>query len=126
MAGETCLHREILFTVAKCNDLNCGSPLHTNIQKILKGRFLLTSLAFGKRATMLDPKKDKASCRFYESLAFHNLRPVKYNLCKELQYDLYCPSSKDNDPGYVFSYCRKISTTKTLVKLYLKATQHHP
>ena len=38
---------------------------------------------------------------------------------------LYCPSSKDNDPEYVCTYCRKICTTKALLKLNLKATQHH-
>ena len=38
---------------------------------------------------------------------------------------LYCPSSENNDPKYVCGYCRKICTTKDLIKLHLKATQHN-
>ena len=59
-------------------------------------------LAFGKGTTLLDPKnKDEKTklCGFYESLTLQPLCPVKYILCKQLTYDLYCPSIKDNDPS---------------------------
>ena len=112
--------------IVQCDNFDCCSPLSTNIQKVLKGGFLPTPLAFGKGATFLDPKKknEKTKLRgFYESLPLQHLHPVNYNLCEQLLYNLYCPSSKDNDHQNVCAYCRKICTTKTLLKLHLKATQ---
>ena len=38
---------------------------------------------------------------------------------------LYCPSSKDSDPEHICAYLWKLFTIKTLLKLHLKATQHH-
>ena len=85
-------------------------------------------LTVGKDATLLDSKKKYEETRFrgfYESLLLQHLRPVKYNLCEQLRYHLYYPPSKDNDPEYVCAYCRKICITKAILKLHLKATQHH-
>ena len=53
------------------------------------------------------------------------MRPRKYKLCKQLPFDLYCPSVDIDDPEYTCSYCKKICTTKALLKLHLKATKHH-
>lgn len=114
--------------ITKCDDSDCCRPLRTNIQNVLKGKFLPTPLSFGKGATLLDPKKKDEKTRLrglYESLALQHLRPPNYPLCEQLPYDLYCPSSKDNDPEYVCAYCRKICTTKALLKIHLKATLHH-
>ena len=84
-------------------------------------------LHFDKGATLLYLKKDEKTKLhgFYESLALQHECPVKYNLCEQLLYGLYCPSVKDKDHKCIFVYCQKICTTKTLLKLPLKATQHH-
>ena len=62
---------------------------------------------------------------FYEIIALQHLCPIKCNLCEQPLDDLYCPSSKDNDPEYVCAYCRKIFPTKALLKLHSKVTQHY-
>ena len=38
---------------------------------------------------------------------------------------LHCQSSKDNGPEKACDYCRKICTTKALLKSHLKAIQHN-
>ena len=67
--------------------------------------------------------KNKASWILWKSCS--PALTVKYNLCKQLLYELSCPSTKKNDPEYFCGYCRKRYTTKALLKLHLKATQHH-
>ena len=53
------------------------------------------------------------------------MRPKKYKYVTKLPYDLYCPSVNVSDVQYVCTYCKKICTTKQLLSLHLKATQHH-
>ena len=53
------------------------------------------------------------------------MRPTLYKNCGKLPFDLYCPSAKIDDPNYCCAYCKKICTTKELLKLHLRATQHH-
>ena len=53
------------------------------------------------------------------------MRPKNYKYVTKLPYDLYCPSVNVSDVQYVCTYCKKICTTKQLLSLHLKATQHH-
>ena len=53
------------------------------------------------------------------------MRTKRYKDCSILPYDLYCPSVKIDDPEYCCTYCKKICTMKALMKLHLRATQHH-
>ena len=62
---------------------------------------------------------------FYASLALKKLRPPKYRHVQTLPYDLYCPSTKICDEEYVCGYCKKIVTTKALLRLHYRATQRH-
>ena len=57
LSGEAVCTLKYCLQIAKCDDFDSYSPLRTNIQRVLKGRFLPTSLAFGKGATLLDQKK---------------------------------------------------------------------
>ena len=116
--------------IAKCDDSTCCKALRTNVQTILKEQFLPTPPAMGSDVTLADPllKSEKTKfLSFFESSALQHLRPTSYRSCTSLPYDLYCPSVSIDDKDYVcpFSKCRKINTTKDLLSLHLKATQHH-
>ena len=51
-----------------------------------------------------------------KSLVPQHLIPVKDNLCEQLLYSLYCPSSNYNDPECICAHCQKVCTTKSLLK----------
>jgi hypothetical protein len=84
----------------------------------------------GDDVSLTDPHQKNEKTKylgFYECLALSHLRPLSYTGCESLPYDLYCPSVPLDDDGYVCPYkkCRKICTTKDLLSLHLRATQHH-
>ena len=120
--SKYCLH------IAKCNDLEYCKPARTNVQEVLGGKFLPAPLALTGGPSLVDPKKKSEKpkiCGFYESLALQHLRPKAYKQCVKLPYDLYCPSTKVDDAEYVCAHCKKICTTKELLKFHLRSTQHH-
>ena len=112
--------------IAKCGNIDCCRPLRTTVQEVLGGMFLSPPLAFASGPSLGDPKNKSETTKlsdFYKSLALKHMRPTMYKLCDALPFDLYCPSVKIDDPEYVCAYCRKICTTKALLKLHLRATQ---
>ena len=88
--------------IAKYNDLGCCKPARTNVQEVLGGKFLPAPLALTGGPS-----------------------PKAYKQCVKLPYDLYCPSTKVDDAEYVCAHCKKICTTKELLKFHLRSTQHH-
>ena len=114
--------------IAKCTNIDCCKPLRTNVQEVLGGQFLPPPLTLQSGPSLVDPGKKSEKdrfCGFYKSLVLKNMRPTLYKNCGKLPFDLYCPSAKIDDPNYCCAYCKKICTTKELLKLHLRATQHH-
>ena len=116
--------------IAKCTNDDCCKPLRTNVQDVLRSKFLPTPIVLNSEPSLLDPGEKGEKCKiadFYKSLALRHLRPKGYKQCDVVPYDLYCPSVAISNPDYVCPYvrCQRIFTTKELQKLHLKATQHH-
>ena len=112
--------------IAKCGNIDCCRPLRTTVQEVLGGKFLSPPLALESGPSLVDPKKKsekKKLSGFSKSLSLKHMRPTRYKLCNTLPFDLYCPSVKFDDPEYVCAHCRKICTTKALLKLHLRVTQ---
>ena len=131
--GANWLHNHVYISkyclqIAKCGNIDCCEPLRTTVQEVLGGKFLPPPLALESGASLIDPRKKSEKdklCGFYKSLALKHMRPKKYKLCGQLPFDLYCPSVKIDDPDLFCPHCKKICTTKALLKFHLRATQHH-
>ena len=73
--------------------------------------FLPTPIVLNPDPSLTDPTDKTEKCK----------------ICIFVTYDLHCPSAAISNPDYVCRYvkCQKSFTTKKLLKLHLKSTQHH-
>ena len=84
-----------LFYIVKCDDKNCCTELGSNIRQILYQRFLPGPFPLAQPLHI--PSPGNHSSQKFTSLLLRQsvtLRP-EYPRIKEIPYDLYCPSVKD-------------------------------
>ncbi|KAK3928620.1 Methionine--tRNA ligase [Frankliniella fusca] len=108
---------QYMFQVVKCDNLNCCSPRRSNLHQIMYQRFLPAPFPFCQ-----DPfgfPEDSSEAKFPAFLIRQSLslRPDSYKY-KEIPYDLYCPSVRDEIDGRTCQDCGLYSNSKTSLQAH--------
>ena len=106
--------------ISKCTNDECCKPLRTNANDAFHNRFLPTPIALNLDPFLVDTVDKSEKCKIVD---LYPLWPIAYTWCHAVQYDLYCPSVAISNPHYLCILI--ILTSKELLKLHLKSTQHH-
>lgn len=101
------------FQIVKCDDRTCCQARRSNLRDVLFQRFLPAPFPVSQRPFFIPSSEAMESEKFPSLLVRQSLtlRP-NYSRTKEIPYDLYCPSQRDNVEGRTCPTCGVYFATK--------------
>ena len=111
---------QYLLQVVKCNDESCCKPFRSNINAILRNRFLPAPVMYTKKESgVFAATEDELESAHFGSLSerilLDHIRPKDFKI---LPYDFYCPSVRPKILTRVCKKCGLYFCTVTALKLH--------
>ncbi|KAK3919263.1 Mitogen-activated protein kinase kinase kinase [Frankliniella fusca] len=108
---------QYMFQVVKCDNLNCCSPRRSNLHQVMYQRFLPAPFPFCQDPFGIPEDSSEAKFPAFLIRQSLSLRPDSYKY-KEIPYDLYCPSVRDEIDGRTCQDCGLYFNSKTSLQAH--------